>query len=94
MAIHLRHMKSPGESALLLKQDKGYLILGDALIGKPPGELRLLPAEKFADVNKAKESLTRLLDYEYEAILTGDGASILSGGKDAVWRAVGPSLHY
>ena len=88
MAIHLRNMKSPGESALLLKQDRSYLILGDALIGKPAGELRLLPAEKFADVNKAKESLKRLLDYEYEAVLAGDGTSILSGGKDAIRRAL------
>lgn len=88
VAIHLRDMKSPGESALLLRQGNGYLILGDALIGKPAGELRLLPAEKFADVNKARESLTRLLDYEYEAVLAGDGTSILSGGKDAVRRAV------
>ena len=94
VAIHLRDMKSPGESALLLTQDRGYLILGDALIGKPPGELRLLPAEKFADVNKAKESLARLLDYEYEAVLAGDGASVLCGGKDAVRRAVGPFLPY
>jgi len=88
VAIHLRNMKSPGESALLLKQDRSYLILGDALIGKPPGELRLLPAEKFADINKAKESLQRLLDYEYEAVLAGDGTSIPSGGKDAVRRAL------
>jgi len=88
VAIHLRNMKSPGESALLLKQDRSYLILGDALIGKPAGELRLLPAEKFADVNKAKESLKRLLDYEYEAVLAGDGTSILSGGKDAIRRAL------
>lgn len=88
VAIHLRNMKSPGESALLLKQDSRYLILGDALIGKPAGELRLLPAEKFADVDKARESLARLLKYEYEAVLAGDGTSILSGGKDAVRSAL------
>ena len=88
IAIHLHAMKSPGESALLFKRDRGYLILGDALIGKPPGELRLLPAEKFADVHKAQESLTRLLDYEYDTVLVGDGASILTDGKDAVRRAL------
>ncbi len=88
VAIHLRNMKSPGESALLLKQDSHYLILGDALIGNPAGELRLLPAEKFADVEKARKSLAPLLNYEYEAVLAGDGTSILSGGKDAVRRAL------
>ena len=86
VAIHLGDMKSPGESALFLKQDAGYLILGDSLIGKPAGELRLLPTEKFPDVEKAKESLARLLEYDYEAILVGDGTSIVSGGKNAVRR--------
>jgi len=46
--IHLRDMKSPGESALFLDKGKGYLILGDSLIGKPSGHLNLLSADKFA----------------------------------------------
>lgn len=87
-AIHLKDMKSPGESALFLDRGKGYLILGDSLIGKPPGQLNLLPADKFADVAKARESLKRLLKYNFETVLTGDGASILTGGKEAVRRAI------
>lgn len=86
-AIHLRDMKSPGESALFLDMGKGYLILGDSLIGKPPGQLNLLPADKFADVSKAKESLKRLLKYNFDAVLVGDGTSILTGAKEAVRRA-------
>ena len=86
--IHLKNMKSPGESALFLDRGKGYLILGDSLIGKPPGQLNLLSADKFADVSKAKESLTRLLKYNFDAVLVGDGTSILSGAKEAVRRAV------
>ena len=88
LAIHLHDMKSPGESALLLKQGTGHLILGDALIGKPTGELQLLPVDKFLDIEKAKESLARLLEYDYEAILVGDGTSIVFGGKDAVRRVL------
>ena len=88
VVIHLRDMKSPGESAFLLTQDTGYLIVGDALIGQPAGELRLLPAEKFADVHKARQSLKRLLGYTYNAVLVGDGTSILSGGTHAVRHAL------
>jgi glyoxylase-like metal-dependent hydrolase (beta-lactamase superfamily II) len=86
--IHLRDMKSPGESALFLDKGKGYLILGDSLIGKPPGQLTLLSADKFADVSKAKASLTRLLKYNFDAVLVGDGTSILTGAKEAVRRAI------
>ncbi|HLG44008.1 MAG TPA: hypothetical protein VI337_03235 [Nitrospirales bacterium] len=86
--IHLNDMKSPGESALFLDRGKGYVILGDALIGKPAGQLNLLPAEKFADVNKARQGLTRLLNYTFDTVLVGDGASILTGGKEAVRRAL------
>ncbi len=86
--IHLKDMKSPGESALFLDRGKGYLILGDSLIGRPSGQLNLLPADKFADVAKARESLKRLLNYNFDAVLVGDGASILTGGKEAVRRAV------
>ena len=87
--IHLKDMKSPGESALFLDMGKGYLILGDALIGRPAGQLNLLPADRFADVTKARESLKRLLKYNIDAVLVGDGAAILAGAKEAVRRAIG-----
>ncbi|HEU5202524.1 MAG TPA: hypothetical protein VFT92_06975, partial [Nitrospira sp.] len=86
--VHLQNQKSPGESALFLQQGKGILIVGDALIGKPSGSLSLLPAEKYVDAGKAKEGLRRLLKYNFDAILVGDGASILTGAKQAVEKAV------
>jgi glyoxylase-like metal-dependent hydrolase (beta-lactamase superfamily II) len=86
--VHLQNQKSPGESALFLQQGKGILIVGDALIGKPAGSLSLLPAEKYTDVVKAKEGLCRLLQYNFDAILVGDGTSILTGAKQAVERAL------
>jgi glyoxylase-like metal-dependent hydrolase (beta-lactamase superfamily II) len=88
-AIQLQDQKSPGESALFLQQGKGVLIVGDALLGKPPGALSLLPAEKYFDAAKAKAGLRRLLKYQFDAILVGDGASILTEAKAAVERAVG-----
>lgn len=86
--IHLQDQKSPGESALFLQQGKGVVIVGDALIGKPPGSLSLLPPEKYADLVKAKAGLRRLLKYQFDAILVGDGTSILTGAKAVVEQAV------
>lgn len=86
--IHLMGQKSPGESALFIQQGKGVLIVGDALIGKPPGALSVLPADKYPDAAKAKEGLRRLLKYQFDAILVGDGASVLTGAKETVGKAV------
>jgi glyoxylase-like metal-dependent hydrolase (beta-lactamase superfamily II) len=86
--IHLMDQKSPGESALFLDRGKGILIVGDALIGKPPGSLMMLPSEKYADAAKARAGLKRLLKYHFDAVLVGDGASILTGAKQAVEKAL------
>ena len=86
-AIHLKDQKSPGESALYIQQG-GVLIVGDALIGKPPGAVSLLPSERYGDVTKAKEGLRRLLKYNFDSILVGDGASIIFGAKQAVEHAL------
>lgn len=86
--VQLKDQKSPGESALFVQQGKGVLIAGDALIGKPAGSLSMLTAEKYADAAKAKEGLRRLLKYNFDAILVGDGTSILTGAKQAVERTL------
>ncbi|MGC3975469.1 MAG: hypothetical protein QM771_13975 [Nitrospira sp.] len=83
-AIQLKDQKSAGESALYIQQGKGVLIVGDALIGKPAGALSLLPSERYGDIAKAKEGLRRLLKYNFDSILVGDGASIIFGAKQAV----------
>ena len=83
-AIHLKDQKSPGESALFIERGRGVLIVGDALIGKLPGSVCLLPAEKYVDVQKAKDGLCRLLKYNFDSLLVGDGASILVGAKPQV----------
>ena len=88
--IQLKDQKSPGESALFIQQGKGVLIVGDALIGKPAGSVSLLAAEKYADAGKAREGLRRLLKYNFDSLLVGDGASILTGAKQAVERLLQP----
>jgi glyoxylase-like metal-dependent hydrolase (beta-lactamase superfamily II) len=86
--VHLQDQKSPGESALFLPQGKGVLIVGDALVGKPVGAVSMLAAEKYADLGKAREGLRRLLKYNFETLLVGDGTSIMTGAKAAVERAL------
>jgi len=86
--IQLKDQKSPGESALYIQQGKGVVIIGDALIGKPSGALSLLPPEKYQDVRMAKEGLRRLLKYHFDAILVGDGTSIIFGAKQVVEQAL------
>lgn len=82
--INLADQKSPGECALFVQQSKGILIVGDALIGKLAGEVCMLPQEKYADAAKAKAGLQRLLKYDFNTLLVGDGASILAGAKPIV----------
>ncbi len=87
-AIQLADQKSRGETALFLDQGKGILILGDALLGKPEGSLCMLPPDKYADSGKAKEGLRRLLKYNFDSVVVGDGASILSGAKPILEQAL------
>ncbi|GJL57410.1 MAG: hypothetical protein NPIRA03_02670 [Nitrospirales bacterium] len=82
--VQLSHQKSPGESALFLQQGKGVLIVGDGLIGDPPGSLRLLPSEKYVNIDQARDGLRRLLKYTFDSLLVGDGTSILTGAKPAL----------
>lgn len=89
--IQLKDQKSPGESALFIQQGNGALIVGDALIGKPAGSISLLPAEKYGDVGKAREGLRRLLKYNFDSLLVGDGVSVLTGAKQIVERLLQPS---
>lgn len=79
--VQLSHQKSPGESALFLQQGQGVLIVGDGIIGDPPGSLRLLPSEKYIDIVQARDSLRRLLKYTFDSLLVGDGTSLLTGAK-------------
>ncbi|WNM63214.1 hypothetical protein [Candidatus Nitrospira neomarina] len=82
--VQLSHQKSPGESALFLQQGQGVLIVGDGVIGDPPGSLRLLPPEKYVDIVQARDSLRRLLKYTFDSLLVGDGTSLLTGAKPAL----------
>lgn len=75
--------KSPGEVALFW-QERGLLIVGDAIIGNPPGQCGLLPETVMDDPAQLRRSIEALLALEFQTLLMGDGASILSGAKDRV----------
>jgi len=81
--IKFENQKSPGESAFYLKE-RGIMIVGDALIGKVPGKLNMLPPDKYRDPGLAKKGLNKLLDFEFESLLVGDGEPILCEAKEAV----------
>lgn len=82
-ALHLPGLKSPGETALHWPERR-LAFLGDALLGKPPGALCLLPPAKIPDVEAAKAGLRRLLSLDLETILVGDCASILEDAAAAL----------
>ncbi len=85
-AVHLKNQKSPGECAFYFKESNA-MIVGDALIRRE--KLGQLPADKFRDIVLAKKGLQRLNDYEYDALLLGDGEPILKGAKQAVAEFLG-----
>jgi glyoxylase-like metal-dependent hydrolase (beta-lactamase superfamily II) len=68
--------KSPGEIALHCPKRR-LLIVGDALIGNPPGKLSLLREKVMDDPPRLRASVEALTGLEIETILVGDGTPIL-----------------
>jgi glyoxylase-like metal-dependent hydrolase (beta-lactamase superfamily II) len=93
-ALRVIHLpgKSPGEIALYLepayhvvsRERGGILVLGDAIIGHPPGALGLIPEEKLDDPKTLRESLPKILDYQFEVLLLCDGQPLMSNAKQKV----------
>ena len=90
-ALRVIHLpgKSAGEIGLhfdpahhaISREMGGILLLGDAIIGNPPGALSLIPKPKLDDPSKLKRSLRKLLDYDFDVLLLCDGQPVLRGGK-------------
>lgn len=93
-ALRVIHLpgKSPGEIGLYLEpayhdasRDRGgILILGDAIIGNPPGALGLIPEEKLDDPKRLRGSLPKIIAYDFDVLLLCDGQSVLSNAKQKV----------
>jgi uncharacterized cupin superfamily protein len=80
-AIHLRYGKSPGEIALYWP-DRKLVLFGDLVVGAPLGKFTLLMDEKLADPPRAALELRKLLALEFDAVLVGDGHSILHHARE------------
>jgi glyoxylase-like metal-dependent hydrolase (beta-lactamase superfamily II) len=80
--------KSPGE-VVLHAPTRRLLIVGDAVIGNPPGRCALLPDKVMDDPARLRTSVRRLLELDFDTLLVGDGTPILSGAKDRLAELVG-----
>jgi len=83
--------KSPGEVALFW-EERRLLIVGDAIIGHPPGRCGFLPEKVMDDPSRMKRSIQDLLPFDFDTLLMGDGVSILSHAKDRL-RELVASFH-
>jgi glyoxylase-like metal-dependent hydrolase (beta-lactamase superfamily II) len=72
--------KSPGEVALHWPERK-ILIVGDAVVGDPPGRCKLLPEKVMDDPARLRESVRSLLALDFDTLLLGDGEPILEKAK-------------
>ncbi len=72
--------KSPGEVALLWRA-RGILIVGDAIIGNPPGQCGLLPERVMDDPARLRRNVRKFLDLDFNILLVGDGESIRQNAK-------------
>ena len=73
--------KSPGEVAFHWPERR-LLIVGDAVIGNPPGACGFLRDKVVDDPPRLRASVRALLGLDFDVLLMGDGASILGGAKE------------
>ena len=64
------------------------LVVGDAVIGNPPGRCGLLPDRVIDDPPQLRASVQRLLDLDFDTLLVGDGSCIMTGARDRLRELV------
>jgi glyoxylase-like metal-dependent hydrolase (beta-lactamase superfamily II) len=79
--------KSVGEVAFHWP-DRRLLIVGDAVIGNPPGRLGLLREKVMDDPTKLRESVRQLLALEFDTLLVGDGEPVLHDARQRLRELV------
>jgi glyoxylase-like metal-dependent hydrolase (beta-lactamase superfamily II) len=79
--------KSPGEVALYWPERK-LLLVGDAVVGHPPGRCKLLPDKVVDDPALLRQSVRELLEVDFDTLLVGDGDPILQNAKDPLRELV------
>ena len=94
--IHIPHAGWTEETAFLVEQEKGLLIVGDAVcggradIGVPEGEIGIFTNQLAAisDRGEARHSLVGLMEYPFDAICFAHGSPILHQAKAALQRFI------
>ena len=79
--------KSPGEVAFQWPERR-LLVVGDAVIGNPPGHCGLLPDRVIDDPPRLRASVRQLLDLDFDTLLVGDGRCIMTGARDRLRELV------
>lgn len=79
--------KSPGEVAFHWPERR-LLVVGDAVIGNPPGHCGLLPEKVIDDSARLRTSVRQLLDLDFDTLLVGDGRCIMTAAHDRLRELV------
>ena len=79
--------KSLGEVVLHWPERK-ILLVGDAVVGDPPGKCKLLPDKVVDDPARLRETARGLLALDFDILLVGDGEPILQGAKERLRELV------
>ncbi len=79
--------KSPGEVALHWPARR-VLVVGDAVIGDPPGRCGLLREKVMDDPPALRASVRELLELDFDTLLVGDGEPILQDAKERLEELV------
>jgi hypothetical protein len=91
--VETRQIKGAGETMVWLPE-RGALVPGDRLLGDGAGGVRLCPESWLSYLPSGmrhpelRAALRPLLELPVEMVLTSHGAPILSGGRDAIARAI------
>ena len=73
--------KSLGE-VVLHWPERRILLVGDAVVGDPPGKCKLLPDKVVDEPARLRETARGLLALDFDTLLVGDGVPILQGAKE------------
>ena len=79
--------KSPGEIAFH-DPARRLLVVGDAVIGNPPGQLSLLRERVMDDPARLRASVRSLLELDFDALMVGDGVAIREGARERLRELV------
>jgi len=79
--------KSPGEVAFHWPERR-LLIVGDAVVGNPPGRLSLLREKVLDDPLKLRESVRQLVSLDFDTLLVGDGECVLNDARQRLRELV------